>query len=140
MFLFQPSTTAISIHAPRVRCDTTFLSLANRPKHFNPRTSCEVRPKIKELINDEEAISIHAPRVRCDGKCRKSLRGERNFNPRTSCEVRQNISFFCFACICISIHAPRVRCDTLPSISVEREISFQSTHLVRGATIPTKLR
>ena len=35
----------ISIHAPRVRCDNIFSSFHKALIYFNPRTSCEVRPR-----------------------------------------------------------------------------------------------
>ena len=38
-----PHPVFISIHAPRVRCDTGKRSCYQRGHHFNPRTSCEVR-------------------------------------------------------------------------------------------------
>ena len=36
---------AISIHAPRVRCDITNFAMIHDSYDFNPRTSCEVRQK-----------------------------------------------------------------------------------------------
>ena len=79
----------ISIHAPRVRCDTAWTVSLHALQYFNPRTSCEVRPMTATRIippiifqsthlvwgatlyrqdfSPETVISIHAPRVRCDG-------------------------------------------------------------------------
>ena len=38
-----PQRFAISIHAPRVRCDSPDSAEQAHFYHFNPRTSCEVR-------------------------------------------------------------------------------------------------
>ena len=56
----------ISIHAPRVRCDSAFLLFPDYENYFNPRTSCEVRRRINCFHPSVIIISIHAPRVRCD--------------------------------------------------------------------------
>ena len=107
---------AISIHAPRVRCDTINRSKSCRKLYFNPRTSCEVRPNSRRKLDclfrfqsthlvwgatvfpDDDAamvdISIHAPRVRCDYPKRRRIRPWMYFNPRTSCEVRQKNKIF----------------------------------------------
>ena len=37
----------------------------------------------------------------------------------------------------ISIHAPREGCDTLPVLEYCHATAFQSTHPVRGATVPS---
>ena len=102
---------AISIHAPLARCDIARPSRTakathfnprtscevrpgrRRPHfrhncHFNPRTSCEVRPERGQHQQREERISIHAPLARCDGYRGRRWRLVRYFNPRTSCEVR----------------------------------------------------
>ena len=124
----------ISIHAPRVRCDSAKGSRTNPPVYFNPRTSCEVR-RLKIAIvfclvkfqsthlvwgatfftgayGLPKHISIHAPRVRCDVLRHKHLPETSYFNPRTSCEVRLTLWKKC-----------------------QGAILFQSTHLVWGATL-----
>ena len=79
---------AISIHAPRVGCDVSFLANPWCFFYFNPRTPRGVRQANPFIICNAEHISIHAPRVGCDlGK-----------EPKT-------------VPIDISIHAPRVGCD-----------------------------
>ena len=79
----------ISIHAPRVRCDGFNNStMPHTLINFNPRTSCEVRPKIGKIVGGDATISIHAPRVRCDTSQSVVQIDNLNFNPRTSCEVR----------------------------------------------------
>ena len=60
----------------------------------------------------------------------------RYFNPRTSCEVRHKGSKTTVAAWCISIHAPHARCDGFTlSNNVVVFFKFQSTHLMRGATV-----
>ena len=97
----------ISIHAPRVRCDSPLSPKKTDKKDFNPRTSCEVRRQALCLDNGIRHISIHAPRVRCDRSQAVIEIQFYHFNPRTSCEVR-------------------------PYIFVTRSVPsvFQSTHLV----------
>ena len=97
----------ISIHAPRVRCDSPLSPKKTDKKDFNPRTSCEVRRQALCLDNGIRHISIHAPRVRCD-------------------QVKHCTFWNSF----ISIHAPRVRCDGWLKSNDGTEESFQSTHLV----------
>ena len=124
----------ISIHAPLARCDPSAPSARQIPRHFNPRTSCEVRhflfllyPQILERFQsthllrgatraqrsepNSHAISIHAPLARCDYLVRGIRATLSNFNPRTSCEVRQ-----------------------IRRALGEYDGTFQSTHLLRGAT------
>ena len=146
----------ISIHAPRVRCDdlspfllqyffefqsthlvwgATFLSrIYNfRCFYFNPRTSCEVRPRFSRFFI--AASSFQSTHLVWGATWILKSGGKRkwHFNPRTSCEVRQavilmvlmylsfqsthlvwgatmNMPYSTINCY-ISIHAPRVRCD-----------------------------
>ena len=78
--------------------------------YFNPRTSCEVRPKSRP----SRSCTVY-------------------FNPRTSCEVRllhralrENLSYF----------NPRTSCEVRRAYtwSFAKKYTFQSTHLLRGAT------
>ena len=101
----------ISIHAPRAGCDSSFLTLIQFHKDFNPRTPCGVRlPSF--------------PTRRVPG---------RHFNPRTPCGVRHGCTSFrslpaefqsthpvrgatdnsriVLGQLGISIHAPRAGCD-----------------------------
>ena len=102
----------VSIHAPRVGCDGRRLTIPWRPRRFNPRTPCGMRPCIflispspekfqsthpvwdatRALMDMVESlnVSIHAPRVGCD-----------EFAPYDGDQRR------------VSIHAPRVGCDGL---------------------------
>ena len=60
-----------------------------------------------------------------------------DFNPRTSCEVRLYILYNRNACRRkISIHAPLARCDLWKFLLDCSQQAFQSTHLLRGATMP----
>ena len=149
------SGTAISIHAPRVGCDfiihnvghslngfqsthpvwgaTRSQSPVNTPRifqsthpvwgatakatrppmippNFNPRTPCGVRPG-----------RGGAPGPKPD------------FNPRTPCGVRLHTLPRPLPVARISIHAPRVGCDAEEEARY-RELIFQSTHPVWGAT------
>ena len=133
------SGLCISIHAPRVRCDTTIPIVFSVHKHFNPRTSCEVRHALFWFRN----LLFH-------------------FNPRTSCEVRpirQNsilpVPQFqsthlvwgatwwrCYRARLYAHFNPRTSCEVrlLTSIGGILPWIFQSTHLVWGATSHTELR
>ena len=79
--------------------------------YFNPRTSCEVRLATLVVL---EVIPY--------------------FNPRTSCEVRPFAVLTTFVAVVISIHAPHARCDGKKLATKLVIITFQSTHLMRGAT------
>ena len=81
-------------------------------------------------------ISIHAPHARSDLSSRSSLTRTSNFNPRSSCEERHDEQpEKQLRPRPISIHAPHARSDSvlLPVNSALR--LFQSTLLMRGATI-----
>ena len=71
--------------------------------------------KLSEQANGSAEISIHAPREGCDG--------------HDFCHGHTQI---------ISIHAPREGCDRrLADIDKAYDV-FQSTHPVRGATLPQR--
>ena len=102
----------ISIHAPHARSDGRTASLKTpRTSYFNPRSSCEERHVSDIVLVVYDAISIHAPHARsdgwggCNGMCRK-----------------------------ISIHAPHARSDWMTPVYTYKDILFQSTLLMRGAT------
>ena len=102
--------------------------------HFNPRPSCEGRPKEYVFRDDSGRISIHAPHARGDAKSMSNsgvrvisihaphARGDPplgrkavgpHFNPRPSCEGRPTaILPHLLSCV-ISIHAPHARGDSL---------------------------
>ena len=89
-FSVQSHHPLISIHAPHARSDKEAENDFNQFKHFNPRSSCEERPK--KAVHYGTYV---------------------NFNPRSSCEERLicplpfNFDYY------ISIHAPHARSDIL---------------------------
>ena len=124
----------ISIHAPHARSDRQRRRPTSQARYFNPRSSCEERPR--------RQIS-----------CGRS----RNFNPRSSCEERrrrtgpprgrlrfQSTLLMRGATtvltrqlrreVQISIHAPHARSDSRVTVTEPLEKLFQSTLLMRGAT------
>src|SRR5699024_5127293 len=56
----------ISIHAPRVGCDSQHWDMFPAKWYFNPRTPCGVRRQGHHRHSMSWGISIHAPRVGCD--------------------------------------------------------------------------
>ena len=103
------------------------------PIYFNPRSSCEERPRQSAIVQramkfqstllmrgatgwqqDIQAdlhISIHAPHARSDEVSGINIpHGFLHFNPRSSCEERLRIKAPELARI-ISIHAPHARSD-----------------------------
>ena len=103
--------TDISIHAPRLRCDSSFVIPLMAACYFNPRTSYEMRHLKDPRFIYDTTISIHAPRMRCD-----LIKAESEFwklvisihAPRMRCD--DGVSKETMAEL-ISIHAPRMRCD-----------------------------
>ena len=84
--------------------------------NFNPRSSCEERHALRLRRLYTQHISIHAPHARSDGEHRHGA-----------------------ACHPISIHAPHARSDKIFPCRLISKRRFQSTLLMRGATlaIPT---
>ena len=112
------SESAISIHAPRVGCDSWTANRRYHRHNFNPRTPCGVRP--------------------C---CSSRYTGVVwNFNPRTPCGVRRGKDGAGARIRRISIHAPRVGCDSGSSEPSFEMLKFQSTHPVWGATFCIRCR
>ena len=149
----------ISIHAPRVGCDGQYLHAARLPALFqSTHPVWGATPSIWGPP-DRVAISIHAPRVGCDGQylhaarlpalfqsthpvwgatwpfVRPDLLQSPDFNPRTPCGVRRGRTLVYLVFRYISIHAPRVGCDLKAYFSLPKDIRFQSTHPVWGATL-----
>ena len=89
---------------------------------------------MEELTGRLIPISIHAPRVRCDYNHHRHPHTKYYFNPRTSCEVRRNALR---PILRREYHFnPRTSCEVrrdgyqIPDF----QTTFQSTHLVWGAT------
>ena len=147
----QVNCKAVSIHAPRVGCDTRAGAHSGFDSPFQSTHPVWGATGSLYYYFVVYMVSIHAPRVGCDSKERKGC-----FNPRTPCGVRQDntiadddaemfqsthpvwgatsfrASSIRFAIV--SIHAPRVGCDKLVSLFVVEKALFQSTHPVWGAT------
>ena len=155
-FMFSQKPLLISIHAPRVGCDSSPISSPCDRYHFNPRTPCGVRRNQCANDFDSRCISIHAPRVGCDvlavgiGEASTEFQSTHPVWGATMHwpEIREllNISIHAPRVGCdwaytrhlghhvISIHAPRVGCDHLQASVWDVDPRFQSTHPVWGAT------
>ncbi len=107
---------AISIHAPHAGCD----------------------PIIEGVPDEQDLISIHAPHAGCDSSPTAGWRSATYFNPRTPCGVRQAGYKILMHVHDISIHAPHAGCDDPPTQRASGTCRFQSTHPMRGATIPLR--
>ena len=81
-------------------------------------------------------ISIHAPLAGCDLASVINAGITTYFNPRTPCGVRLLNRNKRYKSIGISIHAPLAGCDSLKVKITQKEMIFQSTHPLRGATSP----
>ena len=101
----------VSIHAPRVGCDSVWSVAPCVYSSFNPRTPGGVR------LN----LTMIPFFIEC-------------FNPRTPGGVRRDALWTAFCSQCVSIHAPRVGCDTAALLVGNLGIQFQSTHPGWGAT------
>ena len=124
----------ISIHAPHTRSDPlSYCRQTYRADDFNPRSSYEERLRRRLKRSGLFQISIHAPHTRSDvfsgragGGATISIHA-----PHT----RSDLKAMAAAAACrISIHAPHTRSD-MPSMSPRSIAEFQSTLLIRGATI-----
>ena len=131
--LYPASVPDVSIHAPRVGCDSTASSILSTSCSFNSRTPCGVRPQRHADRRVRVRVSIHAPRVGCDRYHLVQTGCQKRFNSRTPCGVRPTTASTCTAqlefqfthpvwgatylgllgCgyLTVSIHAPRVGCD-----------------------------
>ena len=102
--LYSVAEGLVSIHAPRVGCDSPNVGLSTIRYSFNSRTPCGVR--LGQLLNvtSRLGVSIHAPRVGCDDQLPQEPH----------------------LCDMVSIHAPRVGCDVLSCFFLSGENSFNS--------------
>ena len=106
-----------------------------RAENFNPRSSCEER-----RWSDVGRAYIRAnfnPRSSCEERLATTscmAAAVSNFNPRSSCEERRRRRGGTQCHPAISIHAPHARSDSASS-GARRHTAFQSTLLMRGATI-----
>ena len=107
--LFQ----SISIHAPHARCDRSAPPLGGRARLFQSTLPMRGATIYENPVDTYTGISIHAPHARCDV-----------------------INLFVDCSFDISIHAPHARCDNIRLRKKDTNRGFQSTHPMRGATIP----
>ena len=124
---------AISIHAPREGCDSSYafplvdfsLFQSTHPVRGATRQHIIFRHKI--------IISIHAPREGCDSStfARAARRAISIHAPREGCDFLSSSARMRHP---ISIHAPREGCDAIMATPGFTDSIFQSTHPVRGAT------
>ena len=153
-----PASGSISIHAPLTGCDSAHRAPPQPSPYFNPRTPHGVRhrlllsftlildisihapltgcdpPELDGSVSTE--ISIHAPLTGCDASRQRNFSAGTDFNPRTPHGVRPCANGRRGLYQKISIHAPLTGCD-FQTFSPPRTIAaFQSTHPVRGATVP----
>ena len=103
----------ISIHAPRVGCDTVadVMLLQGENRDFNPRTPCGVRPDNRGIYHGPCKFQSTHPVWGATRKAEKAINQGKYFNPRTPCGVRQRALY-----------------------SANSFVKFQSTHPVWGAT------
>ena len=148
----------ISIHAPHTRSDKEGVTIkladrifqstplirgatcgglqkSGRSGYFNPRPSYEERRHDTVYIAPAEDFN---PRPSYEERRGSLLTTECiiwNFNPRPSYEERRYLALLLRGCNDISIHAPHTRSDCDCGREKEFNKSFQSTPLIRGATI-----
>ena len=129
-FIVQFQSTLLMRGATRV----TRQSSRTR-RYFNPRSSCEERPLLSFISAWRQGISIHAPHARSDlGEADELVK----VNISIHAPHARSDRFFCMTalfCASISIHAPHARSDLLRLIVRRRSPRFQSTLLMRGATL-----
>ena len=158
----QPSRKRISIHAPLAGCDTAY-EQAHEAKYgisiHAPLAGCDI---YLYPLSATIRISIHAPLAGCDVELAGRITLQLNFNPRTPCGVRLQIGLgvggqhdfnprtpcgvrpaWAVQLPCpaqISIHAPLAGCDSAAVCHAGQAAEFQSTHPLRGATLPVQQR
>ena len=106
--------------------------------YFNPRSSCEERPDFKALDFRHGLISIHAPHARSDSRWAEKAWASSYFNPRSSCEERHDDDWKGLARVDFN---SRSSCEERLAALITTytiEMEFQSTLLMRGATLPAK--
>ena len=124
----------ISIHAPHARSDPEVSIHTPSPWYFNPRSSCEERPHCSAFLILYQYFN---PRSSCEERLRLlgNLCARCHFNPRSSCEERLDEAQLKERAAMISIHAPHARSDARDIDVVIAKFLFQSTLLMRGATL-----
>ncbi len=147
----------VSIRAPLARGDLCRGLEGQLPGSFNPRPSCEGRPRFQlgsranfkfqsapllrgaTLPGDSTPcpadVSIRAPLARGDAKNDSCAAGTTSFNPRPSCEGRP--SHFGLTNASTGFN-PRPSCEgrLISQMAMGGRLWFQSAPLLRGATLP----
>ena len=118
----------ISIHAPRVGCDTSAVGDLDDTADFNPRTPGGVRQTVYHASTHLLHFNPRTPGGVRPGQNAAEIR-QRDFNPRTPGGVRQIVEDTA-RFVGISIHAPRVGCDTLRKYDSAEELMI-SIHAPR---------
>ncbi len=133
LIVFGGRTYGISIHAPRVGCDTARRQIGVINYIFQSTHPAWGATRFLWVYQIPHAISIHAPRVGCDLRppVRPSVR--RYFNPRTPRGVRRQPKMLFLLTTHFNPRTPRgVR--LIQDALVCMKILFQSTHPAWGAT------
>ena len=121
---------------PRAPCGArrTTAAIMTNSFYFNPRAPCGARLQDHGQCYFRADISIHAPRAGRDCGTAPAFPFPLYFNPRAPCGARLKVIHASFAGVLISIHAPRAGRDFHYNTSIFRQMIFQSTRPVRGAT------
>ena len=126
---------AISIHAPLAGCDVRKRRTSGGKiiSIHAPLAGCDVLVGVGLLVG---RISIHAPLAGCDWVTKSILIYRKYFNPRTPCGVRR-LQARRSADLAEDFN-PRTPCGVRPG-GIDDLVFlwiFQSTHPLRGATVP----
>ena len=155
-FKVSDKRSVISIHAPHAGRDASVDSRASVPSDFNPRAPCGARPRGHFIAPPCFNFNPRAPCGARPGSVQKNFVAK-NFNPRAPCGARPLLVLRRVKHVHISIHAPHAGrdghsfkvSDKRSVISIHaphagrdvtvqvvclREIEFQSTRPMRGAT------
>ena len=127
--------SSISIHAPRVGCDHLHTSPPCDRIYFNPRTPCGVRPSRAALTTSSESFQSTHPVWGATDVLATASPGEPIFQSTHPVWGATTERIARATSSCISIHAPRVGCDIFVMDDHWTPKSFQSTHPVWGATL-----
>ena len=100
----------VSIHAPRVGCDITYITMAYEMDRFNSRTPCGVRLWIVAPLADTLGFQFtHPVWGATTAHTLKELFLEFQFTHPVWGATQESLTSFVFTNV--SIHAPRVGCD-----------------------------
>ena len=124
----------ISIHAPLAGCDHEQHGRTQTcAQNFNPRTPCGVRRVVMNCAAASTTFQSTHPLRGATLSCLYPPITKADFNPRTPCGVRHHSGLSRSGRRHFN---PRTPCGVRPSCRPfpAREIRFQSTHPLRGAT------